>query len=248
MNVTYALYVVLCWKYSAITARCCSKAPIDMDAVPTLDVGGPLHRQAIPAEREGAAAVEEQEEEGGEGAPALPRRPNEMVVASRVAGGILRGDIDPDSLDQPPSGAEGGGETEGQGAMRTISVGAVSSAVFAEYTEMSRPEPEPEPEPEPQSSAAQPPPQQEEEAVEEDGHGHGHGHGRDESCADGLRHLWHVPSTTHKRAAWLISLPLLTVFSLTIPDCRNKRFEKSAAALPNAWHTLLRACRVCWWC
>ena len=171
--------------------------------------------------------MEEQDEDGGEGAPALPRRPNEMVVASRVAGGILRGDIDPDSLDQPPSGAEGEGETEGQEAMRTISVGAVSGAVFAEYTEMSRPEPEPEPEP--QASAAQPPtPQEEEEAVVEDGHGHGHG--RDESCADGLRHLWHVPSTTHKRVAWLISLPLLTVFSLTIPDCRNKRFEKSAAA------------------
>ena len=59
------------------------------------------------------------------------------------------------------------------------------------------------------------------------GHGEGgHGHGnRDESCADTLRHLFDVPGTLQAKFVWLFSLPLLILFSLTIIDCRNKRYE-----------------------
>ena len=59
-------------------------------------------------------------------------------------------------------------------------------------------------------------------AVGEGGHGHGN---RDESCADTLRHLFDVPGTLQAKFVWLFSLPLLILFSLTIIDCRNKRYE-----------------------
>lgn len=55
-----------------------------------------------------------------------------------------------------------------------------------------------------------------------DGHGHG---SRDESCADTLRNLFRAPDSPVETIVWLFSLPLMTAFTLTIVDCRNRRFE-----------------------
>lgn len=63
---------------------------------------------------------------------------------------------------------------------------------------------------------------------DEDDDGEGHGHeSRDETCLEGLsHHLLTPPSSLRDKIVWVISLPLMTCFCLTIIDCRNRRFEK----------------------
>lgn len=78
----------------------------------------------------------------------------------------------------------------------------------------------------------------------DDGHNDGadeHGHGsRDESYADTLRNLFKTPGADEPWACvvWVISLPLMVVFALTIFDCRNRRFEH--------FYLLTMLISICW--
>ncbi len=80
------------------------------------------------------------------------------------------------------------------------------------------------------------------EAVNDDKHEEGadeHGHGsRDESFADTVRNLFSAPDTPVETIVWLISLPLMTMFTLTIVDCRNRRFEN--------YFMLTMVLAICW--
>ena len=69
----------------------------------------------------------------------------------------------------------------------------------------------------------------------EDEHGHG---SRDESYIDSLANLFKPPGRPVETIVWFISLPLMLVFTLTIVDCRNRRFEK--------YFMLTMVLAICW--